>query len=56
MVRARCTVFHKESQSTGQLSRLRTYYLTRNRLLYARRNLREPHVWAPCSIKALSQP
>lgn len=36
----RCTVFHKESQSTGQLSRLRTYYLTRNRLLYARRNLR----------------
>ena len=26
----RCTVFHKESQSTGQLSRLRTYYLTRN--------------------------
>ncbi|MFT0202659.1 glycosyltransferase family 2 protein [Bacteroides thetaiotaomicron] len=36
----RCTVFHKESQSTGQLSKLRTYYLTRNRLLYARRNLK----------------
>lgn len=36
----RCTVFHKESRSTGQLSKLRTYYLTRNRLLYARRNLR----------------
>lgn len=35
-----CTIFHKESQSTGQLSKLRTYYLTRNRLLYARRNLR----------------
>lgn len=35
----RCTIFHKESQSTGQLSKLRTYYLTRNRLLYARRNL-----------------
>ena len=34
-----CTVFHKESQSTGQLSTLRTYYLTRNRLLYAWRNL-----------------
>lgn len=33
------TVFHKESQSTGQLSKLRTYYLTRNRLLYAWRNL-----------------
>ena len=36
----RCTVFHKESQSTGQLSKLRTYYLTRNRLHYARRNLK----------------
>lgn len=35
----RCTVFHKESQSTGQLSKLRTFYLTRNRLLYAWRNL-----------------
>ena len=35
-----CTVYHKESQSTGQLSKLRTYYLTRNRLLYARRNLK----------------
>lgn len=34
----RCTVFHKESQSTGQLSKLRTYYMTRNRLLYTRRN------------------
>ena len=35
----RCTVFHKESQSTGQQSPLRTFYLTRNRLLYAWRNL-----------------
>lgn len=34
----RCTVFHKESQSTGQQSPLRTFYLTRNRLLYAYRN------------------
>lgn len=33
-------VYHKESQSTGSLSTLRTYYLTRNRLLYARRNLK----------------
>lgn len=33
-----CTVFHKESQSTGQQSPLRTFYLTRNRLLYAWRN------------------
>lgn len=35
-----CTIFHKESQSTGKLSKLRTYYLTRNRLFYARRNLK----------------
>lgn len=34
----RCAVFHKESQSTGQQSYLRTFYLTRNRLLYAWRN------------------
>jgi Predicted glycosyltransferases len=34
----RCTVYHKESQSTGQQSYLRTFYLTRNRLLYAWRN------------------
>lgn len=33
-----CTVFHKESQTTGQNSPLRTYYITRNRLLFALRN------------------
>jgi GT2 family glycosyltransferase len=33
-----CTLYHKESQSTGQQSYLRTFYLTRNRLLYAWRN------------------
>lgn len=33
-----CTIFHKESQSTGQSSPLRTYYITRNRLLFVRRN------------------
>ena len=32
------TVFHKESQSAGQQSPLRTYYITRNRLLFAKRN------------------
>jgi GT2 family glycosyltransferase len=32
------TVFHKESQSTGQASPLRTYYITRNRLLFVWRN------------------
>jgi GT2 family glycosyltransferase len=33
-----CTIYHKESQATGQNSPLRTYYLTRNRLLLVRRN------------------
>ena len=33
------TVFHKESQATGQNSPLRTYYVTRNRLLFAQRNI-----------------
>ena len=35
-----CIIYHKESQSTGQNSSLQVYYLTRNRLLYAYRNLR----------------
>lgn len=34
-----CTIYHKESQSTGQNSPLRTYYITRNRLLLVRRNV-----------------
>ena len=33
-----CTVYHKESQTTGQNSPLRTYYITRNRLLIVKRN------------------
>jgi len=33
-------VYHKESQSTGQESPLRTYYITRNRLLFVQRNNR----------------
>jgi GT2 family glycosyltransferase len=36
-----CTIYHKESQSTGQNSPLRTYFLTRNRLLLVRRNPQE---------------
>jgi GT2 family glycosyltransferase len=31
-------VFHKESMSVGKNSTLKTYYMTRNRLLYVRRN------------------
>ncbi len=34
----RCVIYHKESSTTGQESPLKTYYLTRNRLLYAWRN------------------
>jgi GT2 family glycosyltransferase len=33
-----CTIYHKESQSTGQDSPLRTYNITRNRLLLVKRN------------------
>lgn len=36
----KCTIYHKESQATGQDSPLRTYYFTRNRLLFVRRNRR----------------
>ena len=34
-----CTIYHKESQSTGQNSPTKTYYITRNRLLFAKRNI-----------------
>ena len=37
----KCTIYHKESQATGPNSPLRTYYLTRNRLLLVRRNPQE---------------
>lgn len=33
-----CTVYHKESQTTGKNSPLRTYYIVRNRLLLVKRN------------------
>ena len=33
-----CTVYHKESQTTGKNSPLRIYYITRNRLLLVKRN------------------
>ena len=36
------TIYHKESQTTGQNSPLRTYYVTRNRLLFAQRNILTP--------------
>ena len=33
-----CTIYHKESQATGQNSPLKVYYLTRNRILFVKRN------------------
>ena len=36
------TIFHKESQATGQHSPLRTYYITRNRLVFVSRNVQAP--------------
>lgn len=33
-----CTIYHKESQTTGVDSPLKTYYVSRNRLLFASRN------------------
>lgn len=37
-------ILHKESISTGKNSPLKTYYLTRNRVLYARRNFSSLHL------------
>lgn len=35
-----CTILHKESQSTGKQSPLQAFYMTRNRLLLAKRHLK----------------
>ena len=35
-----CTVYHKESQTTGRISPLKTFYITRNRLLFVKRNIK----------------
>lgn len=35
-----CTIYHKESQATGQDSPLKIYHITRNRLLFVHRNTR----------------
>ena len=37
----KCTIYHKESQATGQNSPLRTYFITHNRLLLVKRNPKE---------------
>ena len=40
-----CTVYHKESRTTGTDSPLKTYYITRNRLLFANRNSQGLQRW-----------
>jgi GT2 family glycosyltransferase len=39
LVEPRAKVFHKESLTVGQMGSAKTYYLTKNRLLFMRRNL-----------------
>ena len=49
-----CTIYHKESQSTGQNSPLRTYYITRNRLLLVKRNWHGTYKWlAYCYLSCI---
>ena len=52
-----CTIYHKESQSTGQSSPLRTYYITRNRLLLVKRNWQGIYKWlAYCYLTCIVAP
>lgn len=41
----KCTVYHKESQATGQNSPLRTYFITRNRFKLVQRNYGGIYKW-----------
>lgn len=38
-------IYHKESQTTGTDSSLKTYYITRNRLLFVKRNIQRSTKW-----------
>lgn len=38
-------IYHKESQTTGTGSSLKTYYITRNRLLFVKRNIQRSTKW-----------
>jgi GT2 family glycosyltransferase len=44
-----CTIYHKESRSTGQNSPLKVYYITRNRFLFAMRNIAAPDRYLTCA-------
>lgn len=43
---ATSTVYHKESISVGKVSVLKSYYMSRNRLLFVRRNSKGWHYWS----------
>lgn len=47
-----CTVFHRESRSTGKQSPLQAFYMTRNRFLFAYRN-RTPKEYRRCVLYLL---
>lgn len=40
----RALIYHKESMTTGKESTLKTYYITRNRILFMRRNAKPLHL------------
>lgn len=42
-VNPQARIYHKESMTTGKQSPLKTYYLTRNRILFMRRNANKYH-------------
>lgn len=50
---AEVVVYHKESWSTGKSSPLKTYYLTRNRLIFANRNLKSLNRFLSISYQLL---
>ena len=53
----KCEIYHKESQATGQNSPLRTYYITRNRLLLVKRNYPNIYKWlALCYLLCMAFP
>ncbi len=38
----KATIYHKSSETVGKVSRVRTYYLNRSRILFMRRNVKYP--------------
>ena len=46
-------ILHKESLATGKNSSLKTYYISRNRILFARRNFKGPHLMVSLLFQAL---